>query len=74
MARTRQSYTVNNIGYQSATSGRTGQTASGRFSGARRGQTRVDDSGNKSGSYSGRMITRNQQLRDIRIGLGLSGG
>lgn len=74
MARARQSYTVNNVGYQGRTSGRVGQTARGRFSGARAGATMVDTNGNKRASYSGRMITRNQRYRDLRKALGMTSG
>lgn len=69
----KQSYTVNGVGYQSATSGKRG-TENGRFAGARRGFTSVSNSGAKAGSYGGRLISRQQQYRDVRTGLGLSAG
>lgn len=73
MAKTRksfkQSYTANGVGYQSATSGK-----GGSYNGGRRGFTQVNADGTKKGSYGGRLISRNQQYRDIRAGLGLSAG
>ncbi len=74
----KQSYTVNGGGYQAATSGTrfTNKTvsANGRFLGGRQGFTNVDDNGAKSGTYSGRFISRKQMYRDIRTGLGLAAG
>ena len=69
----KQSYTVNGVGFQSATSGKRG-TENGRFAGARRGFTSVGDNGAKAGSYGGRLIARAQQYRDVRAGLGLAAG
>lgn len=67
-----QSYTTNNIGYSSITSGRVGQTsARGRFTGAAQGlQT---ESGGKL-SAGGKLLSHRQKYRQVRIGLGLSGG
>ncbi|MGM9810986.1 MAG: hypothetical protein ACI30J_09005 [Paludibacteraceae bacterium] len=65
----KQSYTSNGVGYQSATSGK-----GGAYKGGRRGFTQVYTDGTKKGSHGGRLISRLQQYRDIRAGLGLSDG
>ena len=69
----RQSYVVNNTGYQSVTSGRA-STKAGRYSGGRQGATQVNADGTKSQSYGGKMISRNQRYRDVRRALGMSAG
>lgn len=69
----RQSYVVNNTGFQSVTSGRQ-STSQGRYAGGRQGATQVNADGTKSQSYGGKMISRNQRYRDVRRAFGLQAG
>lgn len=65
----RQQYSSNGINASSA--GRAGQTVNGRFNGATQGF-----STERGGAVSqqGRMLNRRQRYRQVRTGLGLSGG
>lgn len=65
----KQRYSSNKINASSA--GRTGQTKTGRFSGAAQGFS-VGRGGAKSNG--GKMISRRERYGQVRRGLGLSGG
>ena len=71
----RQRYTANNSPYNASTAGRRGQISpTGRYLGARQAFTDVRGDGTRAVGRGGRMVSRSTQYRDIRVGLGLSGG